>query len=91
MAEETGLCAPMAPDCFSISSSVSLKTAKKVREGVIIWVFFFSFFFAHTQTWSSGVDAVEKKLSCVQNRGGQQLMAAHASLKTLRIRHHWSG
>lgn len=90
MAEEKGLCAPMAPDCFSINSSVSLKTAKKVREGIII-CYNLHFFFAHTQTWSSGVDAVEKKLSCAQNRGGQQLMAAHASLKTLRIRHHWSG
>lgn len=37
MAEEKGLCAPMAPDCFSINSSVSLKTAKKVREGMMIW------------------------------------------------------
>lgn len=96
MEEKKGLCAPIAPDCFSINSSVSLKTVKKVGEGIIIvgrenGEISKVFFFPHTRTWRGGVDTVEKKLSCVQNRGGQQLMAADFSLKTRgkRTQHRW--
>lgn len=43
----------------------------------------YDFVFAHKRTWRGGIEALEKKLSCVQNRGGQRLMA-HIFLKTLR-------
>lgn len=84
MKEERGLYAPVAPAYFSINSSVSLKTGEKVIEGIIIvgcenakkHLRFFKIF-AHTRTWRGGIEGLEKKLSCVQNREGQRLMAAN--------------
>lgn len=90
MEGETCLRLSIVPDCFSISSSVSLNTGEEGRHCIIkagteseaiLKVL------AHTRTWRGGVDAVKKKLSCVQDRGGQRLTAAHFSLKTLVIIH----
>lgn len=40
----------------------------------------------YTLTWRHGIDTVEEKLSSVQYRGGQGLIAAHFSLKILTTR-----
>lgn len=88
------VCVPRAPDCFSINSKVSLKTGKEKEEGIKTWenkIFlkklrFVAHYACYTLTWRHGIDAVEEKLSSVQYRGGQGLIAVHFSLKTLTTR-----
>lgn len=93
MAErQRSLCVPRPPDFFSINSSVSLKSVTDNKEGMrtrrkrCLWWRMFRCWAqsaCYTLTWRCGIDAAEEKPSGVQNRGGQGLMAAHFSLKTL--------
>lgn len=84
-----------APDCLSMSSSVSLKTANtetghtRVRLCTIICKSHFVSGVVKkvrhaALTWSGPVDAAEKILSSMEDAGGQRLMAAHLLLEALK-------
>ena len=81
-----------ALDCFSINTSVSLKTGertKNTKPEIHLSVFYLLIHGSvktETLTWRGGVDTCEEQLSTVQDTGSQWLMFAHLFLKTLTSR-----